>query len=88
MEERRSRSLTDQDVQALLKAFEGAHCIPTDVHKTHHDYVKRLIEKDRIKAERMEKIKAQVGGWAIVTALGAVGTGAWHGWQYLRDHLK
>lgn len=86
--ERRRQTLSAGDITALLRAFEAAHCIPTAEHKTHHDFVRRLIEQDRKRAERWEKIKAQVGGWAIVTGLGAIGTGVWHGFVYIRDHLR
>ena len=45
-------------------------------------------EEQKRKEERWDKIKTQVGGWAIVSALGGIGTAVWHAAQYLKDHLK
>lgn len=87
-QERRQRSLTDQDVAALLKAFEGAHCIPMEEHKSHHDFIRLMVENQKSKTERWEKVKTNVWGWMIITVLGGIGTAVYHGWQFLREHLK
>lgn len=62
--------------------------VPEELHREHHDFIKTWIEKQKRKEERWDKIKTQVGGWAIVSALGGIGTAVWHAAQYLKDHLK
>ena len=62
--------------------------ISPDLHREQHAFLTEWIEEQRIRKERREKIKTQVFGWAIVTALGSIGTAAYHGFNYLREHLK
>jgi hypothetical protein len=62
--------------------------ISVDVHFQHHQFIEEWIEKEKRKREMADKIKAQVGGWIIITAIGAIGTGAYNGYLYLKDHLK
>lgn len=86
MNERRARTLTDGDIDALSCAVHGG--VPIEEHIAHHAAIKTWIERENRKAERAEKVKAQVGGWAIIATLGLIGKGVWAGWIYLKDHLK
>lgn len=84
--ERRQRTLTDEDIEALSNAIHGG--VTPEEHIAHHAAIKTMIDRENRKAERAEKIKTQVGGWVIITALGLIGKGVWTAWTYLRDHAK
>lgn len=86
MSERRARTLTDDDITALSCAVHGG--VPVEEHIAHHVAIKTMIDRENRKAERAEKWKTQVGGWAIITTLGLIGKGAWTAWQFLKDHWK
>lgn len=78
-------------VRAVVCAIrEETHSngVPADVHIEQHAFIAEWIAEVKIKRERREKIKTQVAGWAIVTFLGSIGTGAYHAAVYLREHLK
>lgn len=62
--------------------------VPDNEHYEHHLFIREWVEKERRKREMADKIKAQVGGWIIISSLGAVATAAWHGYSWLKDHLK
>lgn len=62
--------------------------IPPSEHAEQHAFLHEWIEEIKRKRERREKIKTQVTGWAIVTLLGSIGTGAYNAAIYLREHLK
>lgn len=81
MAERRSRLLTDEDIAALTEALYGG--MSPDEHAEHHQTFKTWIERENRKAEFREKVKAQVGGWSIITGLTAIGYAAWEGFKGL-----
>ncbi len=87
----RRKTARDDLVQAVVCAIrEDASLggIPPEVHVEHHAFMSEWVAEMKTKRERREKIRTQVEGWAVVTALGAIGTGAYHALQYLREHLK
>lgn len=84
--ERRQRLLTDADIEALSVAVHGG--VSPEEHIAHHAAIKTMIDRENRKAERAERLKTQVGGWAIITMLGLIGKATWTGWLYVRDHLK
>lgn len=49
-------------------------------HKEHHAFIRMLIEERRRRQDRWEKIRTQLWGWAIISAiasfLGALGYAA------------
>jgi hypothetical protein len=89
-EERRKQAREDL-VKAVVCAIREESAVggvsPED-HRAHHEFMREWIEEQRVKKERREKIKTQVFGWAIVSALGSVGTAVYHGAMWLREHLK
>lgn len=89
-EERRKRSRADL-VHAVVCAIREEALIggvDSEVHREQHAFIGEWIEEVKRKREMREKIKTQVAGWAVVTMLGSIGTGAYHAFQYLREHLK
>jgi hypothetical protein len=78
-EERRTRTLTDEDIAALTAAMHGG--MTPDEHADHHQTFRTWIERENRKAEFREKIKAQVGGWGVVAALSGIGYAAWEGFK-------
>lgn len=81
MIERRQRILTDDDIEALTAALHGG--MSPDEHVEHHGIFKTWIDRENRKAEFREKVRAQVGGWGIITAMTAIGYAAWEGVQSL-----
>ena len=83
--ERRRRALTDDDLQALAAVFESTRAMPQDLHRKHHEFVDRWIEKEKRKSERWERTKTHVMGWGIVTAIGGIGYSVF---EWLKSSLK
>ncbi len=77
--ERRARTLTDEDIEALTAAMHGG--MSAEEHADHHQTFKTWIERENRKAEFHEKVRAQVGGWGIIAALSGVGYAAWEGFK-------
>jgi len=62
--------------------------VPDEEHREHHAFMHEWIAEIKAKRERREKIKTQVAGWAIVTALGSIGTGGYKLFQVVQEHWK
>jgi len=84
-EERRSRVLTDQDLAALVEAISCTRPVPDNLHLEHHQFIGEWIGRARRRAETMETIRAQVGGWGIIVALSGIGYAVW---EWVRSHLR
>ena len=90
-QERRRTDRDDDLVRAVIVAVRAevaAQGMPEDMHREQHAFLTELIDEFRRRRERNEKIKAQVGGWAIITALSGLGTAAYHGFLWVKDHMK
>jgi hypothetical protein len=90
-EERRQAAREDDLVRAVVVAVRkevAAQIMPEELHREHHDLIAELIAEMRRKRERAEKIKAQVGGWAIITILSAIGTGVYQLFLMATDSAK
>lgn len=44
----------------------------------HHKYIEKLIERDKIRAERLETLKTQTFGWGIIVFLSGIGTAVYN----------
>jgi hypothetical protein len=75
--ERRTRTLTGEDVRAIIAAFEAFRSVPHEEHREHHEFISHWIERQRRKEEIFEKVKAQLAGWGVITMLGAIGYTVW-----------
>jgi hypothetical protein len=75
--ERRRRTLSDEDLLALTEILEKARSVPAEVHRVHHEFVSALIERERRKTNRLEKTKTHVIGWGIVSGLTGIGYLIW-----------
>ena len=56
-----------------------------ELHMEHHEFIKALIEKERRKQELWEKIKENVGSWALICVLGFI---AWSAMDSFIHYLK
>ena len=89
--ERRTAERNDDLVQAVIVAVRAevaSQIMPEDIHREHHALIGEMIAEMKRKRERHEKIKAQVGGWAIITALSGIGTGVYQAFLWAKDHWK
>lgn len=87
----RRKSEREELVRAVVCAIRDETVlggIPASEHAEQHAFLHEWIEEIKRKRERREKIRTQVTGWAIVTILGSIGTGAYNAAIYLREHLK
>lgn len=83
--ERRRRSLTDEDMEALALALAATNSFSVDTHREHHEFIASWIARENRAAERAEKIKAQVGGWGIIVFLTGIGAAVW---EWVRAHVR
>ncbi len=75
-------------IAAAIREELASLTVPEEMHREHHEFIREYIEERKVKRERAEKIKTQVMGWGLVTVLGSIGTGVYHTFLYLREHLK
>lgn len=83
--ERRVRTLTDEDVRAIALAFEAFRSVPYEEHREHHEFISAWIARQRRKDETVEKVRAQLAGWGIITLLGGIGFAVW---EFVKKHLN
>lgn len=48
--------------------------VDEELHATHHQFIEMMMEKEERRIARWEKIRTQVYGWGIITALGLIGS--------------
>lgn len=82
--ERRSRTLTGEDVRAIVQAFEAFRSVPFEEHREHHEFISAYIAKEKRHQETIEKVKAHVGGWAIIVSITGLGLLLW---EWLKRNL-
>ncbi len=69
--------------KAVHAALSERESIDRDTHKSHHDFVQDEIERKRRRRENCDKIKAQVGGWLVVSLLSAFAYAVFEGTKIL-----
>jgi hypothetical protein len=87
-------ALTDSDIARIAQAVVDATAvvsaetsrIDNETHAQHHAAIAVWIDRNNKRAEVLEKIKAQVGGWSVVIFLGAIGVAVWD-WVKRMSHL-
>lgn len=79
--ERRTDDLQVEAIVCAIKEELSAFTVPHEIHQEHHEFIRQWIEKQKRREERFEKIKTQVGGWAVIAFLGGIGTAAYHLFQ-------
>lgn len=84
--------MTREELEAAISSAVtvaiSAYAVPEDTHREHHEFIKKWIAKEDQRMARNERIREKIGGWIIISILGAIGTSAWNGWQWLQAHLK
>lgn len=55
--------------KALTEVLEDRRRIDQDTHSTHHEYVSRLIERDKRRSEMWSRVRGHVIGWGIITSV-------------------
>lgn len=79
------RNFTEADISAFLNALDKRRSVQEDTHHQHHVFISTWINRMEKRAETMEKIKAQVGGWGIIVAISGIGVTVF---EWARAHLK
>lgn len=78
-----TRILSDADIDAIairLTEFSG---LTAEEHRNHHEAFSMWIERQTKRTAFWDKVQEQVGGWAIIGILSAIGYGAWHGFLFM-----
>jgi hypothetical protein len=84
-----SRSLSDADIEAICLRLTEFSGLTPEEHRDHHNAFAAYIERQRRSAEFWDKVRAQVGGWMIISALGLIGTAVWKvTWYAVNTYLK
>ena len=78
-----ARVLSDDDVDAIAQRLISFSGLTNEEHKKQHEAFAIYIEKQVKRAEFCGKVQQQVGGWAIITIISAIGYGAWNGFIHL-----
>lgn len=86
--ERRDYSALASAVAQAMREELAKLTVPEQIHAEHHAYISEMVEAAKRKRERVEKIKTQVGGWAVVAILGSIGKFGIDAFLYLKEHLK
>ena len=71
--ERRSRTLSDADVEAIAHEVSCVLSVREETHREHHEFITALIRKEEQRGELYEKLKAHVIGWAVIGAITGLG---------------
>ena len=72
--ERRKSGVLDDVRVAVREALDEARTLGPIEHRDHHNWIENQIQRERKRSEMWEGIRSKVIGWAIIGALGAVGT--------------
>lgn len=89
--DRRSAERNEKLVEAVVVAVRAEvaiKAIPDELHRKHHAFMDEWMAEQARKKEFREKIKTQVGGWAIITILSTMGTLAYQGFLWAKEHYK
>lgn len=60
-------------ISAIEEALEGRRHVSEKEHHDHHEFIKVMIEKERRRQERWDRIKTQTIGWSITSIMTALG---------------
>lgn len=77
-----SRVLSDEDIEAIAKKLTDFSGLSAAEHREHHEAFSVWIDRQNKNAAFWEKMKEQVGGWAILGVLSAIGYGAWQSFLF------
>lgn len=61
-------------VSVLREVLHEHRTIDDETHRTDHEFIKFLKEREERKIARWEKVRQQVYGWGIIMAIGSIGT--------------
>lgn len=66
MEESRLREI-------LADELERHESVSAAIHAEHHEFIKTMIAREKIKQERWEAIQKQVLGWGAIALISGIG---------------
>ncbi len=80
----------EEFVQELAEAIKERFgtALSEEEHVEHHTFIRLMIEREKRRTEFWDKIKERVGGWVIISALSAIGSGVYHFFNYVKDHWQ
>ncbi|VAY88603.1 hypothetical protein CARN8_3360002 [mine drainage metagenome] len=95
MIERRQVPLTEEMRELLVASITEAvraelesFGVPLEVHRDHHEFIKKELENTALRQQRNERVKTSVLGWLVITVLGGIGTVAYQLFTTLKEYWK
>lgn len=85
-EERRVGVLTDHDLSRIRSVVYGG--MTEEEHNSHHSIARDYLEREKVRAAKMEKYKGQFIGGLIIGITGSVGTALYWIGTYFKEHWK
>jgi|LakMenEpi03Aug12_release.lakeMendotaPanAssembly.Ray.scaffolds.fasta_scaffold25435_3 hypothetical protein len=67
--------------EILADVLEQHESVTAATHAEHHEFIRAMIAREKVKAERWEAIQKQVLGWGVIALIGAIG-------HAVSEHLK
>ncbi len=74
--------MTEQEmIKALHEVLDERDHIDAETHADHHTWLRNEIKCQKIRRDQMGRIKTQVIGWSIISAIGAIAAVLWYAMQ-------
>lgn len=64
-----SESEKDELAERFALELDKRRNVSESQHKEHHAFIQQWIDKEKRRLELLEKVKAQVIGWGVISAL-------------------
>jgi len=78
--------MTPEEIKHYLnEVLDSRDSLDRQTHTNDHIFIASLVEASKRRRDTMDKIKAQIGGWAIISFLSGIGFAVWALVQSLTD---
>ncbi len=63
--------------EAVVAALDHRRLVDETTHQKHHEYLQHIIESEKKRAERWDRLKESTIGWLIIVVLAGTGGAVW-----------
>ncbi len=71
------REVFVEEIRQIFLICQESTATFSETHKLEHDYIKVLIEREKLKSMFYRDITKQLVGWGLIATLGAIGAWVW-----------
>ena len=68
-----AKTIAREVAREISQVLDERRSVPEQMHSDHHQFVGRLIQKDKKREALKQSLKQQVGGWSIITFITGIG---------------